>query len=285
MIDQELQAIQGELQQRVAAALAEHAMDNRGSLLPFRLRSIAHRIVEALVEAASGISEEARPLGQGLNQQGLGLPSLLEAQAIVLETIARSCAAESVAEVVGQASRFFGETIQGFADAEAIESEHQHDEMERALLNVVTEHRIQEERFNHALSEISTPIIPVHEGILILPLIGSINSRRATDITERLLEAISASQAEIVIIDITGVPMIDTSIANHMLVTTRAANLLGSQVVLVGIGPEIAQTIVHLGVDLQDLVTLANLQSGIAYALRRKGLGIQPLNNRPASDE
>jgi rsbT co-antagonist protein RsbR len=141
----------------------------------------------------------------------------------------------------------------------------------------------QQERHEQLIStirELSTPIIPVYQGILVLPLVGSIDSRRATEITERLLEAIAAQQADIVIIDITGVSLIDTSTANHLLMTTRAANLLGSRVVLVGMGADIAQTIVHLRVELRGLVTLADLQAGIAYALERIGLGIQPLQER-----
>ena len=130
------------------------------------------------------------------------------------------------------------------------------------------------------IRELSTPIIPVYAGILVLPLVGAIDSRRATEVTERLLEAIAAEQAETVIIDITGVSMIDTSTANHLLMTTRAAGLLGSHVVLVGMGPEVAQTIVQLGIELQGLTTLANLQAGIAYALGRLQLGIQPLAGR-----
>jgi rsbT co-antagonist protein RsbR len=88
-----------------------------------------------------------------------------------------------------------------------------------------------------------------------------------------------------VIIDITGVSLIDTSTANHLLMTTRAANLLGSRVVLVGIGAEIAQTIVHLGVELHGLTTLADLQAGIAYALKRIGLSIQPLQHPQLSTQ
>jgi rsbT co-antagonist protein RsbR len=114
----------------------------------------------------------------------------------------------------------------------------------------------------------------------VLPFVGSIDSRRAAEVTERMLEEIAAQQAEIVIIDITGVALIDTSTANHLLMTSRAANLLGSRMVLVGIGAETAQTIVHLGVELHGLVTLADLQAGIAYALEQFGLGIQPLQHR-----
>jgi rsbT co-antagonist protein RsbR len=122
-----------------------------------------------------------------------------------------------------------------------------------------------------ALRELSTPIVPVLEGVLVLPLVGGIDTRRAQQVMETLLEAIGRYQAEVVIIDITGVPVVDTGVANHLLQVTRAAALLGSECVLVGISPEVAQTIVSLGVDLSSVVTQANLQSGIEHALKKTG--------------
>jgi rsbT co-antagonist protein RsbR len=121
------------------------------------------------------------------------------------------------------------------------------------------------------LQELSTPIVPIHEGVLVLPLIGNIDSRRATQIMEDLLEQISISGADVVILDITGVPVIDTGVANYILQTARAVRLLGSQVVLVGIGADIAQTIVQLGIDLNTIVTRANLRAGFEYALNELG--------------
>jgi rsbT co-antagonist protein RsbR len=126
------------------------------------------------------------------------------------------------------------------------------------------------------IRELSTPIIPVHTGVLILPLVGAIDSYRAGQIMEALLEGIGREQADVVIIDITGVPMVDTGVGNYLLQAARAARLLGSRVVLVGISAEIAQTIVQLGVDLSDITTHANLQAGIAYALGTLGLEIRP---------
>jgi len=123
----------------------------------------------------------------------------------------------------------------------------------------------------HALS---SPVVQVWEGILTVPIIGVVDSRRATTITESLLEAIVSYQASNVIIDITGVAIIDTQIANYLLLTARACRLLGSEVALVGIGSEIAQTIVQLGVDLSDLTTRANLRDGIIWALERQGFHV-----------
>jgi rsbT co-antagonist protein RsbR len=122
------------------------------------------------------------------------------------------------------------------------------------------------------IQELSAPILPIAQGVLLLPLVGSIDPRRATQIMELALEQIVAQQADVLILDITGVPLVDTSVANHLLQMTRAVNLLGAQVVLVGMSPEVAQTIVQLGVDLRDIITLANLQAGIFYVLGRQGI-------------
>jgi rsbT co-antagonist protein RsbR len=130
------------------------------------------------------------------------------------------------------------------------------------------------------IHELSTPIVPIHAGVLVLPLVGTIDSRRATQILEATLDQIVAAQAEILILDITGVPFIDTSVANHILQMARAVTLLGARCILVGIGAEIAQTLVQLGVDLSSIVTKANLQEGIVYALDQLGLAIQTHNHR-----
>lgn len=127
------------------------------------------------------------------------------------------------------------------------------------------------------LREISTPIIPLHQGMLVVPLIGTIDSHRAGQIMEILLDGIARQRATVVLLDITGVPMVDTQVANYLIQAARAARLLGSEVVLVGIGPEIAQTIVQLGIDLSDIATRSNLETGIEYALRLRGLAILPV--------
>ncbi len=132
------------------------------------------------------------------------------------------------------------------------------------------QHKIIEAQ-RRALQELSTPIVPVIEGVLVLPLVGSIDTWRAQQVMETLLEAISQYQAKVVIVDITGVMVVDTGVANHLMQVVRAAGLLGSECVLVGISPEVAQTIVSLGVDLSSISTQANLQSGIEYALRKTG--------------
>jgi rsbT co-antagonist protein RsbR len=128
--------------------------------------------------------------------------------------------------------------------------------------------------------ELSTPIVPIHAGVLVLPLVGTIDARRATQILEATLDQIVVAQAEILILDITGVPFIDTGVANHILQMARAVTLLGAKCVLVGIGAEIAQTLVQLGVDLSSIATKANLQEGIVYALDQLGLAIQATSRK-----
>ena len=142
------------------------------------------------------------------------------------------------------------------------------------LLERLQEASANQARLREAIQELSTPIIPVYNSVLAVPLVGRMDSARAQALTEAMLEAIAREQAEIVLLDITGVAVVDTNVANHLMQTARAAALLGSQVVLVGISAEVAQTLVQLGLDLGQLVTLRNLQSGLEYALSRQGLAI-----------
>jgi len=141
------------------------------------------------------------------------------------------------------------------------------------LRDVITTNRarqqLQEEMIaaqRSLIQELSTPIIPISDSILIVPLIGAIDSARAQRITGSMLQAIGQHSAEYIIIDITGIAIIDTTIAHHLLQAARSIQLLGAQVILVGIGPEIAQTLVGLGVDLKGISTRATLQSGFQYA-------------------
>ena len=124
------------------------------------------------------------------------------------------------------------------------------------------------------IREISSPVIPVHDDVLVLPLVGTIDSARSSRIMETLLTGVQEHAAEVVIIDITGVPIVDTAVANHLIQATRAATLLGAHCVLVGVSAEVAQTLVQLGVNLSTLVTRSNLQAGITYALARQGRAI-----------
>ena len=118
-----------------------------------------------------------------------------------------------------------------------------------------------------ALRALGTPLMPIANGVIAMPLIGSIGAVRAQQIIETLLEGIAVLKTQVAILDITGVKVVDTHVANALLQAARAARLLGAQVILTGVGPVVAQTLVGLGVDLTGVVTLSTLQSGIAYAL------------------
>jgi anti-anti-sigma factor len=125
-----------------------------------------------------------------------------------------------------------------------------------------------------AIQVLSSPIIQLWDGVLTVPLVGTLDARRAMFVTESLLDAIVAHQSDIVIIDITGVPVVDTAAASALLMTARAVGLLGSRVVLVGVSAEVAQTLVHLGVDLSLFEIQANLQAGVAWAFTRLGFKV-----------
>jgi len=119
-----------------------------------------------------------------------------------------------------------------------------------------------------AIQELSAPVIQVWNGILALPLIGAIDTQRAKGIMENLLREVVRTKSPHVIIDITGVPIVDTGVAERLIKTVEAARLVGAECVMTGIRPEVAQTLVMLGVNLGDIVTKATLQSGLAYILQ-----------------
>jgi len=126
-------------------------------------------------------------------------------------------------------------------------------------------HRQQQE-----LLELSTPVVELWTGILALPLVGSLDSARTQVVMESLLEAIVRNRATIAIIDITGVPVVDTLVAQHLLKTVAAARLMGAECIISGIRPQIAQTVIHLGVDLSDVHTKATLADALTLALRKR---------------
>jgi rsbT co-antagonist protein RsbR len=128
-----------------------------------------------------------------------------------------------------------------------------------------------------AIADLSTPVIQVWEGIIALPLVGSIDSMRAKEVMEKLLEAVVKYEADIVIIDITGVPVVDTQVANRLMRTVEAVRLLGTRSVITGINPIIAQTLVQLGVDLSQLSTKATLRAGLQQAFRELKLRVVPI--------
>ena len=134
-----------------------------------------------------------------------------------------------------------------------------------------------------AIRELSTPVLQVRERLLILPIIGVIDPQRARQLTEQLLRGIRTNRAKVVVLDITGVPYIDSAVANHLVQTVEAARLLGAIVIVTGLSPEIAQTLVNIGVDLGKMNTVGDLQGGIEEAERL--LGYKVVLTKEATEE
>ena len=135
-----------------------------------------------------------------------------------------------------------------------------------------------------AIRELSTPVLQVRNRLLILPMIGLIDPQRARQLTEQLLRGIRTTRARVVVIDITGVAAMDANIANHLVLTVESARLLGATVIVTGLSPEIAQTLVNIGVDLGKMHTVGDLQGGIEEAERLLGYKVIP-NNRESDGE
>jgi rsbT co-antagonist protein RsbR len=139
------------------------------------------------------------------------------------------------------------------------------------ILNIVALSFVEEQgrvikEQQQAMIALSTPVLQIRDQILVLPLIGTIDSARAAQIVEQLLNSIVDTQASVVILDITGVPVIDTAVANHLIKTIQAAKMLGADTIITGISPANAQTLVTLGVDLSMMTTRGSLRSGVKLA-------------------
>ncbi|MDQ3095250.1 MAG: STAS domain-containing protein, partial [Actinomycetota bacterium] len=126
-----------------------------------------------------------------------------------------------------------------------------------------------------AIRELSTPVLQVRERLLILPIIGVLDTQRARQLTEQLLSGIRAHRAKVVVVDITGVPDVDVSVANHLVQTVDASRLMGAGVIITGLSSEIAQTLVRIGVDLSKMNTVGDLQGGIEEAERLLGFTVR----------
>ncbi len=124
------------------------------------------------------------------------------------------------------------------------------------------------------ISELQTPVIQVWEGILALPIVGTVDSSRAQQMTEALLDRITATGASVVLLDITAVPTVDTAFAKHLIETIAAARLLGTDVMVVGLTTRTALTLVHLGVDLEGVVTRTTMAKGLELAFDRLGFDV-----------
>ena len=138
-------------------------------------------------------------------------------------------------------------------------------------------------RQQQELLELSTPVVKLWDGILALPIIGTLDSSRTQVVMENLLQSVVATNSKFAIIDITGVPTVDTLVAQHLLKTITAARLMGAECIISGVRPQIAQTIVHLGINLEDVMTKAKLSDAFALALQRSGRAVVRQGTAPQS--
>ncbi len=158
-------------------------------------------------------------------------------------------------------------------------------DMTLALDTYIAAHQETLARHQAALRELSTPVIRVHDGVLLLPLVGAIDSARAQQVMDTVLLRVAEEKAKCIIVDIAGVPVVDTKVADSLVKTTASVRLLGAHTILTGISAQVARTIVHLGVDVSTMHTRARLQEGIELALDLVGKRIAPVRAKRSSGE
>lgn len=154
------------------------------------------------------------------------------------------------------------------------------------LTRDLTERRQAEEQLKRQAQEIlemaTVPVVQVWEGIVLVPIIGTLDSQRTQQLMERLLHRVTETNSPVALLDITGVPAIDTQTAQHLIETISAVRLLGAEVILTGVRPVIAQTLVHLGIDLSNVSTRSSLTAGLRMGLALLNLNVTPKNSSPA---
>ncbi|WAS89818.1 STAS domain-containing protein [Nannocystis punicea] len=279
----------------LVAALAERLGRRSGSV--FRsagaaaCEAIAARMVAALgADVTSGKDTAGREAMLALVQQfagKLGYADLRHLTTTLRQLVLAAAADAEPAErqrvddwlfqlVLVGSMRFVAQREEAFqeqaAQLEVRQLESQLEELKAAFA--------EKTRLLDVIRQASTPIAPVHEGILVVPLVGLFDAQRAQLLTDRLLHAIGEARASVVIVDISGVPLFDSDAAELIVRTSQAVRLLGAQMLLVGLSPGMAGTIVGLGFDLSSLKTLSSLQDGLAHALTLRKLRIAPVAGR-----
>lgn len=244
----------------------EATTPNRTDASAAGLQSAAERLVQVWQATASQPDTAVvTELGTELAEAGISLKALIQAGRVL-----RVTTQPPANDAQDGPWAFLTDVLSGYVDGTRRAAQ-------QATIAEMQATQQREDQLRAVIQELSTPIIPIYKGVLVLPLVGAIDSMRSQEITERLLEEIVRQQADMVLIDITGVSVVDTSVANHLIMTAQAVNLLGSRVIFTGISSTIAQTIIQLGVNLGDVVTLSNLQAGMLFALEQLGLEIAEL--------
>lgn len=210
----------------------------------------------------TGLTREDRALAQAIGSQ---LRQLIQGKDVAPLTVHRRDELGILANMVNRVAKEL--------QLSRRRDEQQRRELEQRLAELQEAQAIQT-RLTETISELSTPILNIYDGILLLPLVGAIDSARAAQVIDTLLDRIAVTRAQVVILDITGVPSVDTQVASVLLKTAQAAALLGARVILCGITPEVAQVIVGLGIDLMTLTPSSDLRTALVQALHLVGLSI-----------
>ena len=230
----------------------EEIMAEASSVYDNYLRALETGSIEALEAYARDLSERIIPRGVETNEV-VGIVLLL-----------RDVLARSLFSKYGQDQQFLTQVLDAYEPAA------------NRIANTVAVGFVQErERVirqqQEAIRELSTPVLSVRERLLILPIIGILDPQRARQLTEQLLRGIRINRAKVVVMDLTGVPSVDATVANHLVQTVEAARLVGADVIVCGLSPELAQTLVTIRVDLGKMATVGDLQGGIEEAEKLLG--------------
>lgn len=274
------------LVEAVVKVLKANAVHNRSALAPFRFKGLAQQFVTGLADFLGSRDEAAaREVGTLLAQQGLGQRSLFalsrtlldhvmsqaaqvsaSAQAPAAAAAETSCVKDVVQAVKDQAlaiNDFVLLVVDAVVTMQSQAIVHQRDDLQAAMERLIIR---RESELRQVILELSTPIMPIADQVIVLPLIGTIDRERAQRITACLLEAIVAHRARVAILDISGVPTLNAEASEALTRTSQAAQLMGAQPVMVGISPEFAKEMAGRALDLQGLVTVADLRQGIDFA-------------------
>jgi len=281
-------------QSQLPAILRQHQRDILSEWIRLQLRSVATRrelISEADLERESSefLNAFIKAAESGGSGRGdLSGPAWQQVREI-LDRLSRSRAqqgfspSETATFVFSLKQPVFDRLRREVKDVEALADETWGITVALDALGLMTTESFQKRREDiitqqqQEMLELSTPVVTLWQGILALPLIGTLDSTRTQIVMESLLQRIVETGSLIAILDITGVPTVDTLVAQHLLKTVAAARLMGADCIISGIRPQIAQTIVHLGVDLTSVTTKATLADAFAIALKRLGLGVTKL--------
>jgi rsbT co-antagonist protein RsbR len=271
-VERVIQAFERHLQEyidasveRIARSLASYAAGPEASLRE-RVTRFFHVLREDLVGGtASGYPEHVAALGALRAREGVAINELMEAVDMALDVV----------------SAHIQEIFSGDSDAQLWWERRRGELSHVAAVMMFRAFYAAREAIIVAQQDeilrLSAPVLPLYDGILVVPLVGAMNEQRASSILPGLLDSVASTHADVVILDVTGMPSVDAGVVGHLVQTAQAAKLLGTKVVLAGMHPRMAQEVVGLGLELHGIFVVSTLASAMKHALRLQGKAISPL--------